>query len=59
MFKIVDPRDGMRATVASYTTREQAEQEIVEWLKRQERGGRTDIGRPFLLRLVVIEETQL
>lgn len=50
-YKIVDKRTGIRATVVSYFTRDQASRQIDEWVDRYHRGGRPDITLEFLSNL--------
>jgi hypothetical protein len=40
---IVDARNGERASITSYNTREQAARKIAEWRARDARGGRPDM----------------
>jgi hypothetical protein len=54
-WKIIDPATGNRATIVTYFTKKQAEDDIDEWLRRQERGGRKDLSREFLESLVVVQ----
>jgi hypothetical protein len=55
-FKILDPETDKRATIVTYSTEKQALDDIDEWRHRHERGGRPDISRAFLDRLVVVPE---
>lgn len=51
LWQIVDRRTGRRATVVSFLTRKQAEDQITEWQDRHDRGGRPDVTRDTLLHM--------
>lgn len=55
-YKITDPETGRRASQSSWPSKESAYRQIDSWLERCDRGGRPDISREYLERLIVEEE---
>lgn len=53
-FMLYDPETGRRGGMASYPSAESAEAMREAWLIRCDRGGRPDVSRDFLERLVVL-----
>lgn len=51
LWHVADSRTGRRASIASYSSREQAERAIASWLERDAKGGRPDLHEtiPFLV----------
>ena len=56
-YKIIDPETGRRASQSSWPSKESAYRDIDSWIQRCDRGGRPDISRGYLERLIVEEES--